>query len=409
NKVKMILNSFLVKGKRKAQSTATTSPSKKTKHNSDGFCVFVGNLNTSKKFVELKDALGNYLMAQSLLVQDIRLDRSKKHAHIDLASEMDLTAALKLNGELVLDKPIKTVVFLAMKDARCLFLKNLPFNATKEDIMKIFKKAVDVRFPGGSAGPTKGIAFLEFKNRTIARKVQKKKQVVEIQDRVLIVDFVGEARSKVTKVNDKDKKEAPPNDTLFVSNLSHNINKQKLKKLFQKAVSINIPQINGKPRGFAFIKFATVADAEKAFGSSQSIKLGKREVRVLFCETKEKPVLLNTLIVMGLAEKTSAETLKNAFEGALSTRIITDKDTGVSKGYGFVDFESEEKCKAVKDDMEDCEIDGSKVTVAFAKQKVEKSPPGAIKSLEVPAPAQPADQKAVRGRRGSQGGNIRVQ
>lgn len=51
---------------------------------------------------------------------------------------------------------LKTVVFLAMKDARCLFLKNLPFNATKEDIMKIFKKAVDVRFPGGSAGPTKG-------------------------------------------------------------------------------------------------------------------------------------------------------------------------------------------------------------------------------------------------------------
>lgn len=50
------------------------------------------------------------------------------------------------------------------------------------------------------------IAFLEFKNRTIARKVQKKKQVVKIQDRVLIVDFVGEARSKVTKVNDKDKK-----------------------------------------------------------------------------------------------------------------------------------------------------------------------------------------------------------
>lgn len=74
-----------------------------------------------------------------------------------------------------------------------------------------------------------------------------------------------------------------------------------------------------------------------------------------------------------------------------------------------MDFESEEKCKAVKDDMEDCEIDGSKVTVAFAKQKVEKSPPGAIKSLEVPAPAQPADQEAVRGRRGSQGGNIRVQ
>ena len=48
------------------------------------------------------------------------------------------------------------------------------------------------------------IAFLEFKNKTIAQKVQKNKQGVKIQDRVLIVDFVGEGRSKVTKVDDND-------------------------------------------------------------------------------------------------------------------------------------------------------------------------------------------------------------
>ena len=199
---------------------------------------------------------------------------------------MDVTAALTLNGELVLDKPIKVaktkikseddvqvkvsaqeqkgnysisdslfrhmlkcwpltwrLLLLAMTDAKCLFLKNLPFNVTKEDIKNIFKKAVDVRFPGGSTSPTKGsvlkplcqtcnhwlgirikvvllwflysklkwiymffhsIAFLEFKNKTIAQKVQKNKQGVKIQDRVLIVDFVGEGRSKVTKVDDND-------------------------------------------------------------------------------------------------------------------------------------------------------------------------------------------------------------
>lgn len=31
----------------------------------------------------------------------------RKHAYIDLASEMDVTKALTLNGEMVLDKPIK--------------------------------------------------------------------------------------------------------------------------------------------------------------------------------------------------------------------------------------------------------------------------------------------------------------
>lgn len=31
----------------------------------------------------------------------------RTHAHVDLASEMDLTKALTLNGEMLLDKPMK--------------------------------------------------------------------------------------------------------------------------------------------------------------------------------------------------------------------------------------------------------------------------------------------------------------
>lgn len=42
-----------------------------------GFCVFVGNLNKSKTFDEVKDTLASYFMTKSLLVQDIILDQSK--------------------------------------------------------------------------------------------------------------------------------------------------------------------------------------------------------------------------------------------------------------------------------------------------------------------------------------------
>lgn len=31
----------------------------------------------------------------------------RKYAHVDLASNMDLTKALTLNGEVILDKPVK--------------------------------------------------------------------------------------------------------------------------------------------------------------------------------------------------------------------------------------------------------------------------------------------------------------
>ncbi|XP_008279900.1 nucleolin-like isoform X2 [Stegastes partitus] len=405
-----------VKGKRKADPAAETSPSKKTKLVSDDFRLFVGNLNNSKPCAEIRDSLANYFVTQSLLFEDIQLDRTKKHAFVNLASEMDLTKALALDGEMLLDKPLKIAkakiksedkvkvkpppLDKKAKDARCLFLKNLPYNATKKDILKRFRKAVAIRFPGGAEGPSQGIAFLEFKNKKIATKVRMRKQGARIQGRVLIVDCVGERQ----EADSKSAKAAPrPSKTLFVGNLSSKVKEENLKSVFQNAVSISIPQSQSKPKRFAFVEFATVADAKKVLQSSKKIKVGKREARMQFSVTPkpEKPeVLSNTLIVLGLAEKTTAETLRGAFEGSVDARVLADKETGVSKRFGFVEFESDENCKAIKEAMEDCEIDGSKVTVAYARAKSEKGQRGAGGGLTGRPGRQSAAPGPAEGQRG---------
>ncbi|KAM6919991.1 nucleolin-like [Lycodopsis pacificus] len=385
--------------KRKAPSSVEASPAKKTKLLNDGYCLFVGNLNNSKTFDEVKDSLTSYFMTQSLLVQDIRLHRSKKHAHVDLASELDLTKGLALNGEMMHDKPMKIAKAKVKseeivqkktpakdkkenKNEKCLLLKNIPYNTTKEDLLKIFQKAVDVRFPGGTDGPKKGVAFVEFENKMIAHNVCQQKQGVEIQGRILIVDSV----EKPDVANpDEEEAPAPPSKTLFVSNLPSNVRAKTLKKLFQTAVSATVPRAEGKSRGFAFVEFAAVEDAEKVLQSSKNMKIDGRDTRVQFCKMQAKSeekcvsvfslVQTKTLIVMGLTEKTTAETLKSAFEGAFTARVTVTKKKGVSRMFGFVEFESDENCKAVKEAMEDCEIDGSKVTVAYAKAKGAAAPP----------------------------------
>ena len=78
-----------------------------------------------------------------------------------------------------------------------------------------------------------------------------------------------------------------------------------------------------------------------------------------------------TLFVKGLSEDTTEETLKESFDGSIRARIVTDRETGSSKGFGFVDFYSEEDAKAAKEAMEDGEIDGNKVTLDWAKPKGE--------------------------------------
>ena len=65
------------------------------------------------------------------------------------------------------------------------------------------------------------------------------------------------------------------------------------------------------------------------------------------------------------------ETFKGLFDGSIQARIVTDRETGSSKGFGFVDFNSEEDAKAAKEAMEDGDIDRNKVTLDWAKPKGE--------------------------------------
>ncbi|GCB65783.1 hypothetical protein scyTo_0011913 [Scyliorhinus torazame] len=78
-----------------------------------------------------------------------------------------------------------------------------------------------------------------------------------------------------------------------------------------------------------------------------------------------------TLFVHSLSDDIIEETLKEAFEGAEIARIATDRESGRSKGFSFVDFPSEEDAKLAKGAIEDGEIDGCKITLDFARPKGE--------------------------------------
>lgn len=56
-----------------------------------------------------------------------------------------------------------------------------------------------------------------------------------------------------------------------------------------------------------------------------------------------------------------------------------------------MDFESDEVCKQAKKTMEDCQIDGNKVTVAYARTKVQKN----LSAAAGDSAGQPADQNVT--------------
>ncbi|PIO29257.1 hypothetical protein AB205_0167280, partial [Aquarana catesbeiana] len=119
---------------------------------------------------------------------------------------------------------------------------------------------------------------------------------------------------------------------------------------------------------FAFIEFPSVEDAKEALESCNNTEVEGRTIRLEYSQSGGAPGSnqSKTLFVRGLSEDTSEETLKEAFDGSTNARIVTDRDTGASKGFGFVDFSTAEDAKAAKEAMEDGEIDGNKVKVSEA-------------------------------------------
>ncbi|XP_051930505.1 nucleolin isoform X2 [Hippocampus zosterae] len=366
--------------KRKADGKKDTPPAKKAK-SEEGFCLFIGNLNSNKDFDEIKNAAKKFFTKNDIEVADVRLGASRKFGYVEFSCEEDMQKALELNGKKLMGQEIKLDKARTKensqdckkeRDSRTIFVKNLPFSATVDDLKEVFEDAVDVRLPVGQNGSNRGIAYIEFKTEAEAEKMLEEAQGSDIQGRSIMLDFVGEKSQKGAKVT------AAASKTLVVNNLSFSATEEALQSTFEKAVSIRIPQRDGRPKGFAFLEFDSAEDAKEALDTLNNTEIEGRSIRLEFSQNSGRPEggrgnsgPTKTLFVKGLSEETTDQTLKDAFDGSVSARIVTDRDTGSSKGFGFVDFDNEDDCKAAKEAMEDGEIDGSKVTLDYAKPKGE--------------------------------------
>ncbi len=78
----------------------------------------------------------------------------------------------------------------------------------------------------------------------------------------------------------------------------------------------------------------------------------------------------NKLFVGGISWDTTEEGLKKFFEQVgkvTEAKIITDKFSGKSKGFGFVTMESEDEAKKAITELNGKELDGRKLTIDEAR------------------------------------------
>lgn len=82
------------------------------------------------------------------------------------------------------------------------------------------------------------------------------------------------------------------------------------------------------------------------------------------------------MYVSNLSFHTSDDDLKKLFEefGTVSSaKVIADRETGRSRGFGFVEMGSEEEGNAAMKSLQNKEIEGRALSVTIAREKAPRS------------------------------------
>lgn len=83
----------------------------------------------------------------------------------------------------------------------------------------------------------------------------------------------------------------------------------------------------------------------------------------------------NRLFVGNLAYSVDDQTLEGAFAefgNVTSARVLTDRDTGRSRGFGFVEMATDAEAQAAIDGLNEADLDGRRIVVNEARPREDR-------------------------------------
>ncbi|XP_076912353.1 28 kDa ribonucleoprotein, chloroplastic-like [Bidens hawaiensis] len=196
---------------------------------------------------------------------------------------------------------------------------------------------------------------------------------------------------QVTEESEADEQEEevesysePPEDAkLFVGNLPYDFDSENLAQLFNSAGVVEIAEViynrdTEQSRGFGFVTLSTVEEAEKAVEAFNGYDLSGRLLTVNKAaprgsQPKRRVVATSFKVYVGnLAWQLDSGRLEQAFSEhgkVVDARVIYDRETGRSRGFGFVTMENETEMNDAIAALDGQSLDGRAIKVNVAEER----------------------------------------
>ncbi|OWF52089.1 glycine-rich RNA-binding protein GRP2A-like [Mizuhopecten yessoensis] len=180
--------------------------------------------------------------------------------------------------------------------------------------------------------------------------------------------------------------------TLFVKNLAESVTEDSLKSFFSDTVEVRLPsRPDGAHKGFAYVVFDDEAAVEQMMNDHQGEDL---EGSSLFLDyagsrgSKAKSARSDysggsggrrsgggsgektkVLFIKNLSYNATEKDLLTAFGGCESARLIRFPDTGKPRGFGFVEYTSQEDATDALREKQGFDIDGREIYIDYASDR----------------------------------------
>ncbi|KAL9228049.1 hypothetical protein vseg_003667 [Gypsophila vaccaria] len=180
-----------------------------------------------------------------------------------------------------------------------------------------------------------------------------------------------------------------PDLKLFVGNLPFNVDSSELAGLFGNAgtvemVEVIYDKITGRSRGFGFVTMSSPEEVRAAAEQFNGYELDGRPLRVNAGPPPPKGEGFspraggrsfdntNRLHISNLSWEVDDSALKTLFSeqgDVLEAKVIYDRDSGRSRGFGFVTYGSAEEVNSAIESLDGVDFNGRNIRVTVAESK----------------------------------------
>ncbi|ESW16366.1 hypothetical protein PHAVU_007G150700 [Phaseolus vulgaris] len=187
-----------------------------------------------------------------------------------------------------------------------------------------------------------------------------------------------------------------PDLKLFVGNLPFSVDSAQLAEIFENAGNVEVVEViydktTGRSRGFGFVTMSSVEEVEAAVQQFNGYELDGRALKVNagppparnestsrfrsspprggggdFSDSENKVHVSN--LAWGVDNGT-LESFFGEYGKVLEARVIYDRDSGRSRGFGFVTYSSADEVSSAIQSLDGVDLNGRAIRVALADSK----------------------------------------